>query len=144
MAVTSDIFRSRAIRRARESDYRRPSWRKLLLEIPAAVRLMVAQLRRPPFRWACGNEQPVMVIPGFLASDWLTSHLRRTLIACGFRAYGWGLGRNLGARADLFLRLGARLDEILAERGRPVALVGWSLGGLYARELASAGPRTFP
>jgi thioesterase domain-containing protein len=75
-----------------------------------------------------------MVIPGFLATDHSTSVLRRTLQASGYRAYGWGLGLNLGARKDLLERMDAQLDR--AARHGPVSLVGWSLGGLYARELA--------
>ena len=81
-----------------------------------------------------------MVVPGFLASDFPATCPRRYLTACGFRAYGWGLGRNLGARADLFVRLGRQLDRILAESRGPVTLIGWSLGGIYARELAKGRP----
>jgi pimeloyl-ACP methyl ester carboxylesterase len=77
-----------------------------------------------------------MVIPAFLANDVPTSQLRRTLRACGFHPYGWRQGLNLGARREKFERLLRRIDIIVAENGGPVALVGWSLGGLYARELA--------
>lgn len=85
-----------------------------------------------------GRGRPVMVIPGFLASDYSTVVLRRTLEASGYRVYGWGLGMNLGARTDLFDRLEGRLER--ASRRGPVSLVGWSLGGLYARELAKRRP----
>jgi hypothetical protein len=77
-----------------------------------------------------------MVIPAFLANDVPTSQLRRTLRARGFQPYGWRQGLNLGARREKFERLLRRIDIIVAENGGPVALVGWSLGGLYARELA--------
>jgi pimeloyl-ACP methyl ester carboxylesterase len=78
-----------------------------------------------------------MVIPAFLANDLPTTHLRRTLKACGFRASGWSEGLNLGARRGKFERLLGRIDEIAAAApDGKVALVGWSLGGLYARELA--------
>lgn len=82
--------------------------------------------------------EPVLVIPGFLASDKSTRVLRRALVAGGYRAYGWDLGFNWGARADLFDRLEAQLDR--AARHGPVSLVGWSLGGVYARELAKRRP----
>jgi pimeloyl-ACP methyl ester carboxylesterase len=111
------------------------------MEAPAAVRLLAAQLTRPPVIEPLGHGRAVMVIPAFLANDLPTFHLRRTLEACGFRAFGWGEGLNLGARAGKFQRLLARIDRIAAAApdGR-VALVGWSLGGLYARELAKRRP----
>ena len=85
-----------------------------------------------------GQGRPVLVIPGFLATDYSTAVLRRTLQAAGYRVYGWGLGLNLGARADLLDRLDAQLER--AARHGPVSLIGWSLGGLYARELAKRQP----
>ena len=78
----------------------------------------------------------MLVLPAFLANDLATSLLRRTLKANGFRPFGWGNGFNLGARPDTLRRLGARLDAVVHEAGSPIALIGWSLGGLYARELA--------
>lgn len=80
--------------------------------------------------------RPVLVIPGFLADDRATKLLRRTLERAGHRAFGWGMGFNGGARADTLQRLGERLDQVKVEAGAPVALIGWSLGGLFAREFA--------
>ena len=114
-----------------------PPLRKLLREGPALAKLLLSQWRKPPFDpGRCEAGRPVLVIPGFLANDASTGLLRRTLRAAGHRAYGWGMGVNLGARADTLDRLGERLDAVIAKAGRPVALIGWSLGGLYARELA--------
>ena len=81
---------------------------------------------------------PALVLPGFLATDRTTMDLRRALAKAGWRAYPWGLGMNLGARADTLELLGQRLEAIYD--GRPVLLVGWSLGGMFARELARAHP----
>ena len=118
------------------ADLRRPSWRNLLAEAPAAVRLLAAQVRRPPvLEPDAGGRRAVLVLPAFLANDLPTTLLRRTLDACGFRAFGWANGLNLGARPDTLERLGRRLDEVISEAGAPVAVIGWSLGGLYAREL---------
>ncbi|MGV3480357.1 MAG: esterase/lipase family protein [Sphingobium sp.] len=87
-----------------------------------------------------GDGRPVMVIPGFLAADGSTVMLRRTLKAANFRTYGWGEGRNFGVKADILERLDRRLDYIQRECGGPVALIGWSLGGLIAREYAKHAP----
>lgn len=84
--------------------------------------------------------QPVLVIPGFFATDVSTVRLRRTLKAAGYFAYGWGQGRNLGVREDTLERIDARIDQIGRESDGPVTLVGWSLGGLMAREYAKHAP----
>ncbi|HWI88345.1 MAG TPA: alpha/beta fold hydrolase [Sphingomicrobium sp.] len=80
---------------------------------------------------------PVLVIPGFLATDRTTLPLRKALAQDGWRVHGWGLGWNRGVRHDTILRLRERLDQISDE---PILLVGWSLGGLFARELARERP----
>ena len=81
---------------------------------------------------------PALVIPGFIANDRTTMELRRALAAGGWRVHPWGDGWNMGARADTIEHLRARLDSI--DPRRPVLLVGWSLGGVFARALAQAHP----
>lgn len=79
-----------------------------------------------------------MVIPGFLAGDIFTRRLRRTLAVAGYRPLPWGCGINWGVRSNLIERLLGRIEA--AARDAPVVLVGWSLGGLYAREAAKLRP----
>jgi pimeloyl-ACP methyl ester carboxylesterase len=81
---------------------------------------------------------PALVIPGFVAHDRTTMALRRALADTGWRVHGWEMGLNLGVRADTVERLRKRLDEI--GHHQPILVVGWSLGGLFARELARAVP----
>jgi predicted alpha/beta hydrolase family esterase len=81
---------------------------------------------------------PALIVPGFIANDRTTLALRQALAEAGWRVHGWDMGWNFGAKADTVERLRARLDAIGA--GRPVLLVGWSLGGVFARELAHAMP----
>jgi pimeloyl-ACP methyl ester carboxylesterase len=81
---------------------------------------------------------PALVVPGWVASDRTTTALRRALAEAGWRVHGWEMGWNRGARPDTVERLQRRLDEVGG--GRKVLLVGWSLGGVYARELARAAP----
>lgn len=83
---------------------------------------------------ATGNGQHVMVLPGFMASDQTTARLRRSLDAAGFVTHGWGLGRNRGIKVDIFERIDAQIEKLGIDA--PVILVGWSLGGLIAREYA--------
>jgi pimeloyl-ACP methyl ester carboxylesterase len=81
---------------------------------------------------------PALVIPGFIANDRTVMELRRALAEGGWRVHPWQSGWNLGARADTIESLAKRLDEISPDK--PVLVVGWSLGGVFARELARAHP----
>ncbi|UUR07054.1 alpha/beta hydrolase family protein [Sphingomonas glaciei] len=81
---------------------------------------------------------PALVIPGFVATDRTTLELRRAFAEAGFRTHPWALGLNRGARADTLERLERRLVEI--GDGGQVLVIGWSLGGLFARELARHRP----
>jgi pimeloyl-ACP methyl ester carboxylesterase len=89
-----------------------------------------------------GDGHPVLVLPGFLASDLSTEGLRNYLRLLGYDAHKWNLGRNLGGVARMRGNLRARLVEIRERTGRTVSLVGWSLGGIYARLLALDMPET--
>ncbi len=89
-----------------------------------------------------GDGHPVLVLPGFITTDASTGILRRFLTAKGYEAHSWNLGRNLGPRAigREGEKLIARLEEVHALTGQKVSLVGWSLGGVMARLLASWRP----
>ncbi len=87
-----------------------------------------------------GDGHPVLVLPGLLAGDFSTAPLRSFLRGLCYDARGWKLGLNRGPTAALNLQLEARLLHLHRRHGRAVSLVGWSLGGIYARELARAHP----
>ena len=89
-------------------------------------------LRRLPL----GDRRPVLVLPGFTASDTSTEPLRRLLEHLGYDTYGWTLGQNLGPTPRIVKGLLHRFDAIRASTAQPVTIIGWSLGGLYARALA--------
>lgn len=77
----------------------------------------------------------VFVIPGFLASDFSTKPLRRFLTRLGYITCGWELGRNLADVNQLPI-LAKKIDYLYQKSGRKISLIGWSLGGVYARQLA--------
>jgi pimeloyl-ACP methyl ester carboxylesterase len=87
-----------------------------------------------------GDGHPVLVLPGLMTDDTSTRPLRRTLRGLGYRAHGWQLGRNIGPTAAAVTGMRDRLDRLAHRYGRPVTLVGWSLGGIFARDLARRTP----
>ncbi len=79
---------------------------------------------------------PVMVLPGFMADDGSTWLLRRFLNSLGYTAVGWEAGVNRGPMHSLLDELLPRIEKIANQASRPVQLIGWSRGGILARELA--------
>lgn len=90
-----------------------------------------------------GDGHPVVVYPGLGAGAMTTAHMRNFLSASGFAACDWERGVNTGPEGEFDGWLGAlveRVRELHDEHGRTVSLVGWSLGGVYAREIAKVCP----
>jgi pimeloyl-ACP methyl ester carboxylesterase len=87
-----------------------------------------------------GDGQPVLVLPGLLADDISTRALRVVLRRLGYQVHGWGLGRNIGPTAACVAGMRDKIDWLNDEYGRPVSLIGWSLGGIFARDLARRSP----
>ncbi len=119
-----------------------PARALLLLELPrvageyAASRAVdLVAPRRPT-----GDGRPVLVIPGFHATDGLTRRLRSHLKRHDFRVHGWGQGANIGLTDELIDGLADRFEEIRKRYDEPVSVVGWSFGGVLARGLAHTYP----
>jgi len=96
----------------------------------------------PLLRWAPrGEPHPVLVLPGLMASDLSTRVLRAWIGRLGYPVVGWALGRNRGPTQVVLDELPRLLDRLAGEHGTSVSVVGWSLGGIYARRLARRAPR---
>lgn len=91
-----------------------------------------------------GDGHPVLVLPGLATNDNSTYHLRAFLDDIGYKAQPWELGRNFGPRNgldDMLRRISDRIDCILKEtNSTEISIIGWSLGGVYAREIAKLKP----
>ena len=87
-----------------------------------------------------GDGHPVLVLPGLVASDTSTRPLRGFLRNRGYAVSGWRQGRNLGLRDGVQHAMVDLVHELNDTHGRKISLVGWSLGGLYARQLAKMMP----
>lgn len=119
------------------SDQAKPRLGLLLREGPALLARFYRAFGRLGERGPAEGPR-LIVVPGFLASDRSTLGLQRALAGAGYRVLGWGLGLNSGVKADTLDRLTARIEAF--GEGRPIILVGWSLGGIYAREVAKRRP----
>lgn len=125
----------------------RPSLTKILLETRAPFELGAYISALPLLQTAPrGDGHPVMIMPGFMASDASTLPLRLFLRSRGYTPYRWGQGRNYGRGIDLKegvtknTNIYRKLKHLREKHQRKVSLIGWSLGGVYARELAKLAP----
>jgi pimeloyl-ACP methyl ester carboxylesterase len=91
-------------------------------------------------RLSSGDGHPVLVLPGFMADDRSTAALRFHLRRLGYVTHGWRLGRNIGPTKAALDGMTNLVDDLVDRNGRKVSIVGWSLGGVYARELARRQP----
>jgi pimeloyl-ACP methyl ester carboxylesterase len=87
-----------------------------------------------------GDGHPVLVFPGLGANDMTTWPLRTFLQSLGYVTQAWGQGLNFGPRRGVLARCAEDIRALSERTGQPVSLIGWSLGGLYAREMAKEQP----
>jgi pimeloyl-ACP methyl ester carboxylesterase len=125
-----------------EADLRAPNAFMLLLEgrAPWEYAAMIAAL---PWlkRLPRGDGHPVIVYPGLGAADITTAPLRSFLQDLGYSAYPWKQGFNFGPRRGVLDAARQHVQRIAERHGEKVSLIGWSLGGLYAREMAKEFPK---
>jgi hypothetical protein len=86
-----------------------------------------------------GKGQLVMVVPGLLSSDISTVVLRKYLIKKGYQVLGWGLGINLG-HLDVLPTFSKNIQTLAKEQDQKISLIGWSMGGLFVREMSHQLP----
>lgn len=125
----------------REDHHPPPGWHLIALELRAPWELWAVLPSWPVLSKApAGDGHPVVVFPGLTASDGSTLPLRAYLKNLGYDVYGWNQGYNFGPRAGVLEAARQQILQIAEATGRAVSLVGWSLGGIYARELAKELP----
>jgi Alpha/beta hydrolase family len=97
-------------------------------------------LQKAPRAQAKADGSGVIVFPGLIAGDLSTVPLRKYLNGLGYVTQGWNQGLNLGPRPGVLEAARQQIQQVFESTGRKVSLVGWSLGGVYARELAKMMP----
>jgi pimeloyl-ACP methyl ester carboxylesterase len=120
----------------------RPHPALLITELPRAVSELGTSFAVAPLlaRAPRGDGHAVVVLPGFGASDSSTVPLRRFLRGLGYHVHGWRLGRNQGPTQRIVSGLETRFTGLSELHGAPISIVGWSMGGIYAREIARRDP----
>lgn len=108
---------------------------RLLGEMAALAPALPFLMRAPR-----GDGHGVLVLPGMYANDGTTVVIRRYLEMLGYGAHPWLQGFNLGPDRVLYTRMSERLSELARRYGEKISIVGWSMGGIYARELAKLHP----
>jgi pimeloyl-ACP methyl ester carboxylesterase len=115
--------------------------RSVLRELRAVPEFAAFVGTTPLTRLAPGGDgHPVLVLPGLLADDLSTRPLRWFLRQRGYSVHGWRLGTNRGPSAATTEGLARRLAALADRHGRTVSIVGWSMGGVFARQLALRTP----
>ncbi len=128
-------------KQAAAENVKSPDWWLLALEGRAPWELGASLLAAPILRSAPkGDGHPVVVFPGLVTGDLATVVLRGFLVERSYACYAWQQGLNLGPRPGVIEACIERVEKLRREHGRTVSLVGWSLGGLYAREIAKLIP----
>lgn len=117
-----------------------PPWHWLPLEGRAVAEYTLSRFLRKPPELERGDAHRVIVVPGFLGDDNSVAPLVEALSGTGYHCMSWGLGRNMGMTREVGEGLNALLEKQYAESGKTVSLIGWSLGGVFVRELARRSP----
>jgi pimeloyl-ACP methyl ester carboxylesterase len=116
-----------------------------IAELPRALFELVCLLPAHPFlkRAPRGDGHPVITLPGYRSDDTAMLAMRRYLARWGYAPYPWGLGANLGIgsqRIDYEKRMLEKLENVTEKHGERATLIGWSQGGVIAREVAKQRP----
>ena len=117
-----------------------PPLRKLMGETLAMRRRFLFSGLKEAGPRACEAGKPVLIFPAFMVHEVFCERLRSSLELAGYDARTWGMGLNRGLRPEMLERLQDLVLNVHKETGQKVSLVGWSLGGLFARELAKLQP----
>jgi pimeloyl-ACP methyl ester carboxylesterase len=140
--VLADGVRRRAelMRAEPPGNAARPSQALFLGESLSLVEPVLRNLRAPLQVPVAAVSKVVILIPGFGTHPLRMRYMARKLEEAGHKVKRWGLGFNFGPTEENFAVFSRRIEQVHARYGQQVVLVGWSLGGIFAREVAKHHP----
>ena len=117
-----------------------PSGPKVIRELTGLVQIPRLILRAPKLAGLPRGDQTVIAFPGYSTNDAVTLPLRTALRILGHTPFGWGFGVNRAEVEGLLESVTTMVERRVEETGQPAALMGWSNGGIFAREVARDRP----
>ncbi len=123
-----------------DEDFAAPTGPKLTRELATVLQVPRLALQTPQLLTLPRGRETVVVFPGWSTSDAFLLPMRSALRRLGHRAHGWGFGFNTGEVQGMLPSVSHSVEQRAAEAGEPITLIGWSLGGIFARETARDRP----
>ena len=137
---TSIARRARLVTGTAPADAHTPPLRLFFAEMGHLMTPLARKFTPPLPIEPADDPKVIILLPGFATAPWRMKFMAQQLERAGHTVKRWGLGYNYGPTPENIVKLAERVQSVNARYGQKVVLVGWSLGGIFAREVAKMHP----